>query len=250
MEILGGTFVSENGFALFETDSKKYPGSPMAPSSPLLNKGGTFSGKMGALSVKHATGFVQGGRSSDPSAYVATGYAATQDGGTWTVAACSFAEMTIDGTAKTYNDPQAFIGDLMGAAGKTIGIKMLADVDVDGFIPVAEGQTVTLDMGGKKLTSSYAGSFIRNSGTLTIQGDGIILYHRYRGAGPSCGGELRNVDHRERHVSSNKSRGSTPCAILERLPLRAEPSRRATTSPTVDTHMLLRTAVLPIRMQR
>ena len=64
--------------------------------------------------------------------------------------------MTIDGTAKTYNDSQAFIGDLVGATGKTIGIKMLADVDVDGFIPIAEGQTVTLDMNGKKLTSSYA----------------------------------------------------------------------------------------------
>ena len=209
MEILGGTFVSENGFALFETDSKKYPGSPMAPSSPLLNKGGTFSGKMGALSVKHATGFVQGGTfSSDPSAYVATGYAATQDGGTWTVAACSFAEMTIDGTAKTYNDPQAFIGDLMGAAGKTIGIKMLADVDVDGFIPVAEGQTVTLDMGGKKLTSSYAGSFIRNSGTLTIQGDGIICTTDIEAQGRHAVENYGTLIIENGTFSSNKSRGN------------------------------------------
>ncbi len=209
MEILGGTFVSENGFALFETDSKKYPGSPMAPSSPLLIKGGTFSGKMGALSVKHATGFVQGGTfSSDPSAYVATGYAATQDGGTWTVAACSFAEMTIDGTAKTYNDPQAFIGDLVGATGKTIGIKMLADVDVDGFIPVAEGQTVTLDMGGKKLTSSYAGSFIRNSGTLTIQGDGIIYTTDIEAQGRHAVENYGTLIIENGTFGSNKSRGN------------------------------------------
>ena len=181
----------------------------MAPSSPLLIKGGTFSGKMGALSVKHATGFVQGGTfSSDPSAYVATGYAATQDGGTWTVAACSFAEMTIDGTAKTYNDPQAFIGDLVGATGKTIGIKMLADVDVDGFIPVAEGQTVTLDMGGKKLTSSYAGSFIRNSGTLTIQGDGIIYTTDIEAQGRHAVENYGTLIIENGTFGSNKSRGN------------------------------------------
>ena len=209
MEILGGTFVSENGFALFETDSKKYPGSPMAPSSPLLIKGGTFSGKMGALSVKHATGFVQGGTfSSDPSAYVATGYAATQDGGTWTVAACSFAEMTIDGTAKTYNDSQAFIGDLVGATGKTIGIKMLADVDVDGFIPIAEGQTVTLDMNGKKLTSSYAGSFIRNNGNLTITGNGTIYTTDIGAQGRHAVENYGTLVIENGTLGSNKSRGN------------------------------------------
>ena len=200
INIKDGSF--DAGKAVLKADN-----STTANPSVINVSAGDFTGAY-AVGDKSVLSIAGGTFSSDPSAYVATGYAATQDGGTWTVAACSFAEMTIDGTAKTYNDPQAFIGDLMGATGKTIGIKMLADVDVDGFIPVAEGQTVTLDMGGKKLTSSYAGSFIRNSGTLTIQGNGIIYTTDIEAQGRHAVENYGALIIENGTFGSNKSRGN------------------------------------------
>ncbi|MEA5019233.1 MAG: hypothetical protein VB027_02585 [Gordonibacter sp.] len=131
------------------------------------HQGGTVNNVEGTLCSALGSGF------TIKTNYAGSDYVAVRNAeGNWTTA---FAEMTIDGVATAYGDPQRFITDLVGATGKTIGIKMLADTVVDGYIPVAVDQTVTLDMNGKSLSSSYAGSFIRNQGSLTISGNGSLF---------------------------------------------------------------------------
>ena len=67
----------------------------------------------------------------------------------------AFAEMTIDGTTAQYNDQQKFMRALQDSANKTIHIRLLADIEgLSGYIPIAQGQTVTLDMNGKSITTT------------------------------------------------------------------------------------------------
>ncbi len=89
----------------------------------------------------------------------------------------AFAEMTIDGTTAQYNDQQKFMRALQDSANKTIHIRLLADIEgLSGYIPIAQGQTVTLDMNGKSITttSTFTGRPIVNEGTLTVTGNGTI----------------------------------------------------------------------------
>lgn len=92
-------------------------------------------------------------------------------------AGSAFAEMTINGRDKVeYEDQRAFITALTEADNSTISIKLLQDVEVEGVVPVAEGQTVNFDLNGHKLSTTtksddssrhyYA---IDNYGTLTIE---------------------------------------------------------------------------------
>lgn len=176
--ITGGTIESASYYAIDEYNLAHAQDDSKA-STPYIDslaiEGGTIAGKKGAVLSDNMTGFITGGTfSSDPTAYVAEGREVRQDDDTYVVQASNFVQMTIDGATTSYSDPEAFIAALTGASGKTIDVKMMADTEVDGCIPIAEGQIVTLDLNGKALTSSYGGAFIQNSGTLTIKGDGSV----------------------------------------------------------------------------
>ena len=178
IDIAGGTLESASYYAIDEYNLAHVQDNAKA-STPYIDSlaitGGTFKGSVGAILSDNMTGFVTGGTySSDPAAYIPAGYETTQSGGEYVVQASDLAQMTIDGITTTYSDPAELIAALTGASGKAIDVKMMSDVEVGGYIPVAEGQTVTLDMNGKTLTSSYAGSFIQNKGTLTITGNGTV----------------------------------------------------------------------------
>ena len=116
------------------------------------------------------------------------------------VNAGEFIEMTIDGITTQYADPDAFFAALRGAANKTIDIKLLTDVPgVDGYVPVAAGQTVTLDLNGKALSSGVQSGegdnakhyyAILNEGTFTLKdsvGTGTITA---RGIQNKAGGTM------------------------------------------------------------
>lgn len=87
-----------------------------------------------------------------------------------------FLEMTIDGQVTPYSDQMAFLTALTNAADKTITIKLLDNIQVSGSVPIAKGQTVTLDMNGKSITvpDNFSGRPIVNEGTLTVTGNGVI----------------------------------------------------------------------------
>ena len=91
VNVAGGTFVSDNGFAVYEGVAQK-GGVPVAAASyaKLSIVGGSFTGNAGKGAVAITTAvdkkIIAGGTfSSDPSAYVASGYEATQSGEMWRV---------------------------------------------------------------------------------------------------------------------------------------------------------------------
>ena len=92
-----------------------------------------------------------------------------------------FVEMTIEGISEQYSDQEDFFSALQAAEGK-IDVKLLADVEVAGAIPVEEGQIVTLDLNGCQLSTAMQNSTrhyyaINNYGTFTLMdtvGDGEI----------------------------------------------------------------------------
>lgn len=85
----------------------------------------------------------------------------------------AFVEVSIDeGSPVQYDNQETFFQAFQEARGD-IFVKLLSDVEISGYIPVAEGQNVTLDLNGCKLSTTeesegrhyYA---IQNSGVLTI----------------------------------------------------------------------------------
>lgn len=84
----------------------------------------------------------------------------------------SFVEMILGGETKAYNDQQIFFNDFQQARGD-IQIKLLSDIEIQGYIPVAVGQEVTFDLNGHELKTGLQNEgrhfyAIDNYGVLTL----------------------------------------------------------------------------------
>ncbi len=99
---------------------------------------------------------------ADPSAYVAAGYIAVDNGnGTWSV---------VDADAV---DSAAALSAALSAGGE---IALSADITADATIEIPEGVEVILHLNGKTLSGAIAkadGPILKNKGTLTIKGGTI-----------------------------------------------------------------------------
>lgn len=146
MEITGGSFTSENGYAFYESDSEGNEGSAMLASSSLSITGGTFIGTAGPLYSKHLTGFARGGTySSDVSDYLGKGYVVKESDGAFIVERDQVATVTKpDGTKTTYDTLQSAIskarnGDVVTLLKNVPAVQTLyaptysITVDLNGF---------------------------------------------------------------------------------------------------------------------
>lgn len=151
IEITGGTFTSENGYALYESDTKGSEGSPFQSASTLRVKGGAFQGAAGALYVKHNSAFVEGGTfSSDVSEYLNADYIVKESNGQFVVEADQVATVTKpDGSTQQYTS-------LITAFGKAKDgdtVTLLKDVPAKKTLYTIK-TSITFDLNGHRLDST------------------------------------------------------------------------------------------------
>ena len=94
----------------------------------------------------------------------------------------AFVEMSIGEESPVQYDNQETFFQAFQAAKGNIFVKLLSDVEISGYIPVVEGQNVTLDLNGCKLSTTEESTgrhhyAIKNYGILFIEdsaGEGTI----------------------------------------------------------------------------
>ena len=133
--------------------------------------GGTFTtGGQPAVCVddQNSTLSITGGTfSSDPTAYIAAGYEATDNrDGTWTVGAAASATFAAQVGGVMYTTPGAAIR----AADENAIVKLLEDVT--GQVAIPAGKKLTLDLNGKTIT--HSGTAIINNGTLIVKNGAVV----------------------------------------------------------------------------
>lgn len=154
-EIHGGSFNADGNHVI---ENRHYDGGHNAGSVTVTS--GTFTG--GLYTTTGATWSITGGTfSSDPSAYVAAGYEATEDNGTWTVGEKTGVTLVAQVGLNKYES----LADALAAAKDGDTVKLVDDVTLDSLLRIEKN--ITLDLGGKTLRRE--GSVLDIYSTVTIQ---------------------------------------------------------------------------------
>ena len=194
VNITGGTFTSENGYAFYEGIATKADGSPAAKASTaaIAISGGTFNGSTTNEAIKDSSAIaittaenkrvISGGYFATPvpEAFCDYGYEPVtepNEAGYYTVNHDSFYNKVLvqmaDGTSKTYDSVYAALYDteMLAQENAKGTVIFQEDIEFSSYFRVLAGQEVTLDLNGHSVTctggagQTYAIDWQGNAGT-------------------------------------------------------------------------------------
>lgn len=122
-----------------------------------------------AKTVESVNITITGGKfSSDPSAYVASGYEVVTNADSDSSDYPYKVQSKLTKVAKIGGKSYATLADAIAAAQSGDTVTLLANCETDATTTVAEGKTVTLDFNGYVLTKNNTGYALENNGTMTL----------------------------------------------------------------------------------
>ncbi len=187
VNVTGGEFISENGYAVYEGIAKTGEPPAAAASYATLNiSGGTFTGdeEKGAVNISTAENkrvITSGTFSSDVIKYVADGYATSQESDDYIVEPISSenaAAEIISGETTTY---YATLAEAIDAANAGDTVTILKDIDGTGY-NILDVTGLTLDLNAHKISADnftliFQGSdFTIRNGSLDSNGGSYALF--------------------------------------------------------------------------
>ena len=210
VNITGGDFTSENGYAFYEGIAKKADGTPAATASRavIAIKGGTFTGSKTnedvtadiAVTTAENKQVVSGGTFSKPVAlaYCAPGYIpeGNAETGTYGVTGGTYvaAIETAEGVAG-YEALQEAIAAVPENGAEATTIMLLDDVTSADSLTFTNGQKAILNMNGKTVTFTSGKLQLQTATSLTLTGEGsLVCQTPSKGAISIYGNETSQID--------------------------------------------------------
>ena len=190
VNVTGGTFISENGYAVYEGIAQANGAPAAAASYATLNiSGGTFNGNAdkGAASITEAESkkiITSGTFSSDVSEYVGPGYACKQSSdaaNTYIVAPITAEDAKVSVTSAEGISYYASLEDAVAAAEDGDTVTLLKTVEAKSQLTVNKNLTLDINQQGFSSTATYAvcvtsgKSFTIKNGTLNANGGGAAI---------------------------------------------------------------------------